>query len=500
MNVSSRARYVALFANESRSLLVTARRALEAWTDQPDEKLPANELFRALHTIKGMAASLEFTTLTELAHSLEERLQVLRDSIMVPGTDELTQLETGLDDLTAQVEAALEVEGAPPPETPRGGGEPRVVKVDIGRLDALFHDLGSLVTARQQLERRIEADPLAPVSQAAQRMAARLDQVQERILEVRLAPLAEVLERLPPMVRRLARQLGKEVRVEVLGGDIEVDRAILDQLLEPLMHLLRNSVDHGLENAAERRAGGKMAEGNIQIAARRERELVLLEIRDDGRGIDPEKVAAKAREMGLIAEHGTIRSEDLLSVLSRPGFTTTTQVTEVSGRGVGLDAVLAAFRAIGATVALATVPGKGTLFTLRLPTRIGIVPALVASVGNERYAIPLMQVEELVPCTPESILNREGRSVLMVRGAPCPVVDLRRLVLYRGGNPSARRPAVVLASGEGRLVVLVDVVHGQVEAVVQTVERPKGMPRWISGAAVLDGGSPVLLLDLVTVV
>ena len=494
-----RARYVALFAAESRSLLAGARRALAAWRDDPAERAPADEVFRTLHTIKGMAASLEYEAIAELAHTTESALVAVRDSGDPADRAWLRDLEATLDQIAIGCEAAAAAEGEAAP-----GGQTtapaRIVRVDLDRLDALFEDLGGLVTARQELERHAERDTLSPVARAAQVMARRLDTLQDRILHVRLAPLSEVFERIPPIVRDLARQLGKEVTVQVQGEELEVDRAVLDQLAEPLIHLLRNAVDHGLESPDVRRALGKRPAGSVSLKARRDRDSVVLELSDDGRGIDRGAVAARAVAQGILESDASLNDDGLLAVLARPGFSTAASVTDVSGRGVGLDVVASRLHDLGASLSLTTVPGRGTTFVVRLPTRLGIVRALVASIGEERYVMPLTHVAEFLPWEPEAVQHVDGRAVIDLRGELIPVLDLRRLLLYRGEAPPARRPALVFEANGQRVALLADAIHGQVDAVVQPMDRPRGMPRWITGATVLDNGRPALLLDLASVV
>lgn len=502
MSDARRTRYVALFAAESRSLLAGGRRTLTAWFDNPDETAPAEELFRVLHTIKGMAASLGFESLVESVHAAEDDLAVVRRGERAADRPWLLGLERTLDDLALRCEhAVVEEEGsAPDPAATAAAPRAAVVRVDLDRLDALLDDLGALVTARQELERHAAADGFSPMARSAIGMSRRLDALQDRILHVRLAPLGEVFERLPPMVRDLARQLGKDVTVELAGEDLEVDRSILALLPEPVMHLLRNAIDHGIELPEVRKAAGKRPAGKITIRARQERDSVVVELADDGRGIDVAAVTARAHALGILQPGAELGSDGLLGVLARPGFSTAETVTEVSGRGVGLDTVAARLHSVGASLGLTTVAGKGTVFTIRLPTRLGIVRTLVAAIGEERYVLPLTHVSELVAWEPELARQEGGRTVLALRDELVPVVDLRRLLQFRGGAAPARRPAVILESQGERIALLADQLHGQVDAVVQPIDRPLGMPRWITGATVLGDGRPALMLDLASVV
>ena len=202
----------------------------------------------------------------------------------------------------------------------------------------------------------------------------------------------------------------------------------------------------------------------------------------------------------MLEEGATLSDDGLLAILARPGFSTASTITAVSGRGVGLDAVAARLHEVGASLGLTTVPGRGTSFQVRLPTRLGIVRALVTAVGTERYVMPLTHVSELVAWEAGLARSDGGRTVLDLRGEAVPVVDLRRLLMYRGDEPPEHRPAVIFEAHGQRLALLTDRVHGQIDAVVQTLERPRGLPRWITGATVLDDGQPALLLDLASVV
>jgi two-component system, chemotaxis family, sensor kinase CheA len=501
MTEPRRAKYVALFATEARSLLAGGRRTLEAWRDTPADAAPAEELFRVLHTIKGMAASLDFSALAERVHDVETTLGEVRAGARVADRGWLALLAQELDDIAIRCEDAILAEGGeavlPGAQV---GPSARIVRVDLDRLDRLFEALGSLVTARQELDRTAAADALSPVARAAQALGRHLDRLQDDVLAVRLAPLAEVFERLPPVARDLARQLGKEVDVVVGGDDLEVDRAVLDLLPEPLLHLLRNAVGHGLESPEDRRAAGKRPVGRLTIQAHRDRDAIVLEVRDDGRGIDRDRVAKKARAAGITEGDEALGDDALLAILARPGFSTASEVTELSGRGVGLDTVVARLHAVGASLTLTTIAGRGTAFTIRLPTRLGIVRSLVTGVGTERYALPLTHVHELVAWDPSGTRLDEGRTVLRLRDEWLPVLDLRRLLLFRGEAPPSDRPAVVFEANGHRIALLVDRVIGQVDAVIQPIERPQGMPRWITGATVLDDGRPALLLDLASVV
>jgi two-component system chemotaxis sensor kinase CheA len=302
-----------------------------------------------------------------------------------------------------------------------------------------------------------------------------------------MAPVAEVFERFPRSVRDLAQQLGKRIRLELNGGDIELDRAILDQLPDVLLHLVRNAADHGLESEAERRRAGKPMEGVIRLSATRERNAVRIDIEDDGRGINRQAVLARAAADGWAADkEPDLGGAELLRILARPGFSTAKQVTDVSGRGVGIDAVVHRIRALGGSTELTSRTGAGTTVSLRLPLTVAIIPALLVGVADERYAVPLGYVAEAARVDPETI--RLG--TLHFRGRAVPLVDLGG-----HGGVGQRRAGVILDVGGRQGALLVDTLLGQEEIVVGPVDAPRGTPRWVNGATILSDGVPALVLD-----
>jgi len=306
----------------------------------------------------------------------------------------------------------------------------------------------------------------------------------------------QVFDRFPRLVRDVARQLGKQVAFRVEGKEIELDRAILDELGDPLVHLLRNAVDHGIEPPAERRKKGKKPEGEIVLAAVRERSSVTISIADDGRGIEPGRVLERAKREGLVDPHTEALSDDqLLRVLARPGFSTADAVTNVSGRGVGIDVAMTKMRALGGSIEIRTEAGKGTTFVLRLPVTLAIVRALIAAVGSERYALPLTYVAETVEFGAVAMTTMEGREAMVLHDRVVPLVHLRRLLGAVGDAAPLRRPVIVLEMGERRAGVVVDGMLGQQEIVVKGFEAPQGTLPVFSGATIMGDGVPALILD-----
>jgi two-component system chemotaxis sensor kinase CheA len=372
----------------------------------------------------------------------------------------------------------------------------RHIRVDLKRLDALMDLIGELVTARGRLNELAAARRDPAVDDVAIQVSRLTSELQAEIIQARMTPVWQVFDRYPRLVRDLAQQLEKQVALRVEGKEIELDRAILDELGEPLVHLLRNAVDHGIESPAERKRRGKRIEGDIVLSAVRERASVAITIADDGRGIDRGKILDKAKRDGLVDPHlDALTDDQLLRVIARPGFSTAHAVTNVSGRGVGIDVAMTKIRALGGTIEIETELGKGTTFVLRLPVTLAIVRALIAAVGSERYALPLTYVSETVEFGAVPITTVEGREAMVLRDRVVPLVHLRDLLGAEGTPPSPRRPVVVLQMGERRTGVVVDGMLGQQEIVVKGFNAPQGTLPVFSGATIMGDGVPALILD-----
>ncbi len=375
----------------------------------------------------------------------------------------------------------------------RAGSRARQIRVDLVRLDELVNNVGELMVARNRLVTLAAAVPGGELEVLSDRISRLVTNVHAEVLGARMAPIGEVFDRFPRAVRDLGRQLGREVRLEVVGREIEVDRSVLEELGEPLLHLVRNAVDHGIEPPKERRAKGKPVEGMIRLEATRQRSRVVIRVTDDGRGVDRARVRDRLLSQGHDA--GAMEDDQLLKILARPGFSLADRITEVSGRGVGMDAVLNRVRALGGAIDMHSTLGQGTSFVLRLPLTLAVVQALLVGVGRERYALPLGFVEETGQPDPAGGPVPVGAQSVSFRGRSIPAVDLRVLAEITDPLRSGQRPLVVMAFGERRAALVVDTLLGQSDLVLETVDAPRGMPRWLNGAAILADGVPAFILD-----
>ena len=372
------------------------------------------------------------------------------------------------------------------------------VRIDLRRLDALMNLIGELVITRGRLT-QIAADSHDPALLEAVGQAARLvGDLQDEIMQSRMVPVGQVFDRFPRLVRDVAHSVDKQVAFTIEGKDIELDRSMLDQIGDPVMHLLRNAVDHGIEPAAQRIAAGKPAQGRLTLSAARDRSAVMIRVTDDGRGIDRERVLRKARERGLVgADQATVTEDELVKLILRPGFSTAEQVTSISGRGVGLDVVVARVRALGGSVDVRSEPGTGTSITLRLPLTLAIQRSLIARVGSEVYALPLTHVSETTELTAESVRSVKGQDMLVLRDDVLPILRLRDLVGVPGGQGESEQ-VVVIEAAERRAALIVDDLVSQQEIVVKQFDAVRGGSSLFGGATILGDGAPALILDVST--
>jgi len=397
---------------------------------------------------------------------------------------------------------------APQPELESLKSISDTVRVDIRKLDELMNLVGELVIQRGAIggiAARLAADPAtarlgAELGKVHKALERKLQELQAGVLEVRMVPLRQVFEKLSRVVRRLRRDAGKEVRLDIRGADTELDKLIVEELVDPLVHLVRNAFDHAIEPAAQRDAAGKPREGTIRIEASQRGNHVVIEVADDGRGIDAAAVRTRAEERGLVAPGEVLSGKETLDLVFAPGLSTRDTVSETSGRGVGMDVVRANLTALGGLVDLHSVPGRGTTVTMTLPITLAIIQALIVGVADQRFAVPLNSVLETLLVDPSEIQRSESREMLNLRGQP---LLLRRLA-REFGLPEREAPGrlyvVVLGFGDARLGLVVDRLEGQQDAVIKPIQGPVQNVRGVTGATELGDQCAVLVLDVSSLV
>jgi two-component system chemotaxis sensor kinase CheA len=526
------AKYRAIFVEEAAENFAEMGRALLALEKNPGDAEAIDTVFRMAHSVKGMAASLDYTSVSELAHRLEDRMHAVRDRGRVLPGEESGLLFRGLEALEAMLEA-VKSGATPPPGDPallaalrapvaaepaaapaaKAQAEPpasrsasvsipgpsSTVRVQAGVLDRFLSTVGEVILCTSQV-RTAASDGRADdghFEEGLDRMERVVGELQRRALDLRTTPILRIVEPLPRAAREIARRAGKQVEVVLAGAELELDRSILDRLSDPLVHLVRNAVDHGIEPPAQRAAAGKPEAGRLVIEARREKGHVCIEVRDDGAGIDIERLRARAVELGML--HPDLAADltpaQAAALVFRAGLSTAREVTEVSGRGVGMDAVRATVEALGGDVEIETQRGRGTTTRLRVPITAAVQRVLLVAVGDETLALPIAKVERILE-TPASAVEQSGSDAFtLVDDDLVPVLELASL-LRLGPQPQDALRVLVLAEVRGDRVALGAArVLGQQQIYVKPVPELLAGVRALAGFTILGDGRPVFLLD-----
>jgi two-component system, chemotaxis family, sensor kinase CheA len=521
-------RYAKLFLSESREHLSEVNNALLD-LERGGSDAAIARLFRSVHTIKGMGGAMGYATVSELSHELETLLDKIRSGsiIVTPpimdtlfaGADALehavdlvtapTPTQLDITDILARIRAAsseettqsftsefatIAVEKKEETLTPIVKPA-RHVRIDAKRLDTLMNVMGELVIARDRIAQIAEKLGDEGLLEATLRASQIVSTLQNEIMTSRMVPVWQVFDRFPRVVRDTARALGKEIEFKIEGKEIELDRSMLDEMGEPVLHLLRNSLDHGIETPAERKAAGKEPMATLTLTAERDRATVLIRVTDDGRGIDQEKVLPRAKKLGLVDQSTTRLSEaELIRIISRPGFSTADKVTDISGRGVGFDIVASKVRALGGSLEVHTDAGLGTNVSMRLPLTLAISRALIARVDHELYAIQLTHVLETFALSAPMLIDVKGKEVVAIRDDLFPAIWLRDRVGLPASDKSAGQ-VVLVELADKRAALIVDEFVGQQEIVVKQFDGVSASRTLFSGVTILGDGAPALIID-----
>ena len=404
--------------------------------------------------------------------------------------------EPGVDDADAvDAPGAPAAPAAGAPATSHKAKGASTVRVDAERLDQLMHFMGELVLHRTQVEGLVAQADVPGLSQAMQNLTRTSHALQQMVMQVRMIPVEAVFLRFPRLVRDLSMKLDKQVELSLVGKETELDRTVVDALGDPLVHLVRNSLDHGLEPPEERVAAGKPATGTLEISARHAGGNVIISVRDDGRGIDPARVARKAAERGLIPADAVdaVDAKAAAELLFHPGFSTAEVTSDISGRGVGMDAVRTTVRELGGEVLLHSELGQGTTAQVRLPLTLAIMAALLVEIGGQPFAVPIDRVERTVKLADHALRSVAGEGMLVMRDGVLPIVD-GGTRLSRAATPEADH-AVIVRTAEARLALAVTKLVGQQELVTRPLPSEVAEHAALSGGAVLPDGRIALIVD-----
>jgi len=380
------------------------------------------------------------------------------------------------------------------PAAPAAG---QSIRIDLGKLDRLIDTVGELVIAQAMLAQRLSGDGTA--SEELLLLEGLTRDIQESAMSIRAQPIGSVFSRVPRILRELAASTGKHVKLEVVGEGTELDKTVIERLGEPLTHLIRNAVDHGIESAEERLAAGKPAEGTLTLAAEQRSGRILIHITDDGKGIDRARVLAKAVEKGIVAPEAQLSPEDIDQLIFAPGFSTAATITSVSGRGVGMDVVRQNVKDLGGRITIESVPGKGTTFTLALPLTLAISDGMIVTVGDQTLVVPLTHVvESLRPGEGDVQGMGTGRQMLNVRGKFIPVLAVAQRTGGRGAGTDPQRGVLIVVDTQvaGQAALLVDTICDQRQFVIKSLEANYRPVEGVAGATILGDGQVALILDV----
>jgi two-component system chemotaxis sensor kinase CheA len=532
----NRAMLLQSFREETDECLAQMEQSLLALETHPEDRELVSSLFRAAHTIKGNASLLEFDALARFLHTVEDLLDLCRThaellsheviNILLQAMDALRLMakravageESALpahEELSARI-VALSSEfaahaspgGQENSETPATASSPaensskvtvQNLRVDVGKLDRMLNLTVEFAIA-QGRQRRMLEEKFGLLGEGRELLESHHSleglflELQELVMKIRMVPVGPTFHRFARSVRDTARKSGKLARMLVVGEDVEVDTTILEHIHDPLMHMIRNSVDHGLEAPEVRRSLGKDPSGKIVLEAFHDSGNIVVQISDDGAGLDHDRILQHARSKGLILEGARLTESEIHNLIFQPGFSTADKVSELSGRGVGLDVVRRNVNALSGAILVESRKGQGTTFTIRLPLTLAIIDGFAVKVGTETYVIPLSSVQECLELPAEKHTSEEG-GVINLRGEALPYVRLRDLFAC-GGAPATREKIIVVEYHGKRAGLAADELLGEQQAVIKPLGRLFQGISGVSGSTILGSGRVALILDV----
>lgn len=516
------------FLAETRDMLQALAGAIVAWEADPDDRERLDEIFRFVHTVKGNCGFFDLPRLKQLSHAAEDVLADVRAGRRIPDfalvsavlgiIDRIGELVLALETGEAvaseddeQLIAALSEEPAQaasaviaaPAERVEGDRRKAVrsIRLSVDLLDRMMSGVSDAVLARNELSRRLRDMPRDVAVEAAfERMSGCIAEIRDAITRTRMQRIDSLFSALPRMVRDLSTELGKQVLLEMDGGDVELDREMLEMIRDPLTHIIRNAIDHGLEAPEDRAAAGKAKAGRLAVAARQSGNQILIEICDDGRGIDGAALVRKALALGLIdaACAETMTPAQKVDLIFSAGLSTAGAVTAISGRGVGMDVVRANVERIGGLIDVESRPGQGVRLSIRVPLTLTIISALTVSAGGQVFAIPRSAIDEILRANGDAVrMERVGDADLAtVRGRRMPLVALSGLLsLAAEAEPEARKLVLLKPAGGDLYALAVDAVHDHEELVVKPASPLVMAAGVYAGTTLADDGRPILVLD-----
>lgn len=464
--------------------------------------------------IKNQGLKLIFTStldINQLQSALKKNAFV-KEVILTPLAEEAKPtapkpiIDLGEEIPQPNMEKAVKEAGKSEPKAKPSGGEPGVkqqslISVNVNKLDLLLDLVGELVISEAMVTRHPELEglPLDNFHKAARQLRKITNELQDLVMSIRMVPLAATFQKMHRIVRDMSRKLGKEVHLKVVGEETEVDKNIIEHISDPLMHLIRNAMDHGIETAEERRRKNKPAYGTVTLEAKSAGSDVLIEVRDDGRGLNRERILEKAKQNGLLTkDEAELSDRDVFGFILLPGFSTKEEVTEFSGRGVGMDVVVKEIHEIGGTVLIDSTPDVGTVFTLKIPLTLAIIDGITVRGGKAKYSVPTTSIRESFQIKAEDLItDPDGNEMIMIRGQCYPVLRLHQLFNVQTHVTRIDEGVIVMVeNNEKGLCLFVDELLGEQQVVVKALPKYIKKVRGIAGCTLLGDGSISLILDV----
>ncbi len=531
-------KYLDLFVSESRNHIRTFDELIVSLEKDGNDPAVINELFRHMHSLKGMAATMQFDPISNLAHLLEDLLVKIRDNnnsfmaetadLLLEGNDLLSAMVTSIESndnslmpdptsLASRLTAAISCPSQPvgqqsateepdnildsPHHQFRQTDVLKSIRIKTETLDRLVNITGELFTTRHQLDNCSRRTPAAGLQAPIKQLSTLLRELRDVVLQARMLPFAYVAERFPRLVRDLARSQNKEIVFNVIGKDIELDRGVLEEITEPLIHILRNAIDHGMETPEERVKSNKPAQGNISISVLRDKDHVTIAIADDGRGMDPKHLTDHAVKNGILntEQAAALSSQEAFQLICTPGFSTAKEISSISGRGVGMDAVNSSIHNLGGSMTIDSRKGAGSIFLLKLPISVSIIHALLVIIKGQTVAFPVNTIDRTLELKHGDIFVQGDQQAFSLKEQILPLYNFNRSENRSLKTPLGEYIPVVVSGLDSKpFGVAVDQIIGQQEIFIKPLRRPLAYLRSCTGGAVAGDGSIIFVMDINT--
>lgn len=520
-----------IFVIEAKELLAKMEEILLKMEQGEQNSDFINNIFRSAHTLKGAAAMFDFTELSSFAHEIENLLSSFRENKVAISQNKIAVLLESVDCLTSLMEESIKFkvnqqtidrkialikkmqtndESATNQIVPTTSNAAsnldvapmnthsikNLIKIDAGKLDEIINLIGEVVIAQAHLNNIIKDNKTMPdaLSNTAERIGNLIDDLRNLSLQLRMMPIKEIFSKFSRVVRDIAIQKNKQIKLQIEGSDTELDKAIIEKINDPLLHLIRNACDHGIDLPADRVGLGKPICGLITLNAKQENNEIIIKTSDDGRGIDLDKVKEKAIKIGLIKKDANLSEQEILACIFEPGFSTSDEITDLSGRGVGMDVVRKEVEKLHGSIQIDSRKMLGTTISIRLPLTLAIINGLLVKISNFSCVIPMWNVIECIEITPEEYHSIVYNSHINFRNKILPSIILSQL--FEINNQRIPNTAIIVQYADYKIGIIVDALDGEIQTVIKPMPEILATLRWVNGTAILGNGDVAMILDM----